>query len=319
VESHNDLAAFSQRPMNAMQREIMQARTFFTESTDGTEYRQRIESAIGGLGGSPAPVASLLPVNDNGNAFTTDVAGTRKAGNAVLIARALPPLQIDLGSGASFNANRYIFEYFYLTSSSMPAARSYKGSGTLMNLAQAQTEIVADYNQLVNDAAGLTSAQKTTISAALRGAAVATCRNIVGLKRYVGTNDCQMTKAWSPDQPFGSAFYTIPTGNLTWGAALAANNVNLAARNANVMIPELKGGRISGRMNYTIGFGSFQSPRYADSSNDPAEKGLEVQIVGPNGFQRVLTRLYMLSEYGVGKGDSQEGFVVSQIRGGSVM
>ncbi|MGZ4807775.1 MAG: PulJ/GspJ family protein [Thermoanaerobaculia bacterium] len=321
VESHNDLAVFSQRPMNVMQREIMQSRTVFTESANGTAYRTMIETALTGTSpappaGTPVPVTSLLPLNDNGIAFDVDVSGTRKAGNAVLIARQLSPLRIDLGGGNFFNADRYVFEYFYLTQST---ARSYRGSGKIMDLAQAQTELVADYNQLVNEASGLTAAQQTTISSALRTAAVTTCRDIVGLKLYTGANDCNMDTAWSPNQPIGSAFYTIPSGNLTWGSPITASNVALAIRNAGSILPELRGGRISGKMNYTIAFGTYQLPRYANSANDPAEKGLEVKIVGPNGFQRVLTRLLLLSEYGVTKGDSQEGFVISQIRGGSVL
>ena len=90
-ESHNDLAVMSQKAVNTIQTEVMQARLVFEDDTTGNEYRAALAFAT-----TPSVwTTSLLPVIDPATTtFTPDGATERYTGNSLLLVRQLPPLSI---------------------------------------------------------------------------------------------------------------------------------------------------------------------------------------------------------------------------------
>lgn len=329
VESRNDLSVMAQRPVNQIQRELLQANNIFFESVLGTPYRVGVHGALVAADPQPVPV-SLLPQDIPIGAMGPDTAGTRDTGNALMLARKLSPFRITLNTetvgGVTyptviFFADRYVFHYYYL-SYAVNRPRAFRNAPYIINLYRFRSRPVADYFQLTNATANLGPGQITALSTALRGN---------------GALQADLDYAWDPGQPFGSSFYTIPAPGLTFGAVIAnPNAVNprcIARRDVVPMIPELQGGRISGMMPITIGYrynnelldpfytdqaeafaltgrGRVQLPRFGNV-NDLADCGFEVKIVGPQGSRQVMTRLVMYSNYAVTKLDAQEGLVIS--------
>ena len=126
VESHNDLAVMSQRPVNNIQKEVLQARTIFGEDNVGTPYRTRLETILsGGTVNTPDVPGSVMPIVDGAGVLAPDTGGVRATGNCLLVARQLSPVQIDVPAdltfpvgtypAITFMVDRYQFEYFYLT------------------------------------------------------------------------------------------------------------------------------------------------------------------------------------------------------------
>ena len=90
-ESHNDLAVMSQKAVNTIQTEVMQAKLVFENDTTGNEYRTALTFPT-----TPSVwTTSLLPVIDPATTtFTPDPATERYTGNSLLLVRQLPPLSI---------------------------------------------------------------------------------------------------------------------------------------------------------------------------------------------------------------------------------
>ena len=131
-ESHNDLAAMTQRGVNTLQTEMLQTKTFFQENAFGQGYRSALQLAAG----TPVWTNSLLPIIDPATVVLPDSAGNRYTGNSLLIARQLSPLpiMIDHDSDRStpdiqFLADRYVFEYVFLTRESRLALAKLTESG----------------------------------------------------------------------------------------------------------------------------------------------------------------------------------------------
>jgi hypothetical protein len=327
VESRNDLSVMAQRSVNQLQRELLQSNNIFFESTDGTPYRQAAETAL--LAGDPQPVPlSLLPVDSGALTLVPDTTGTRETGNALMIARKLSPFRINLAAdGANFPAvvfmaDRYVFHYYYL-SRVVNIPRSFRAAPYIVNLIRFRSRPVADYFQLANSTSGLSNNQRTWLSTALRGA---------------GAGQANLSDAWDPGQPMASAFYTIDN-NLSFAGGPQANPV-IARRDVTPMLPELRGGRISGKMPITVAYrynnqlldpkyinlaegtglsgrGTVPLPRFGNL-NDLPESGFEVKVVGPQGSRQVMTRMTMYSNYAVTNLDAQEAIVISSFtRGGT--
>jgi prepilin-type N-terminal cleavage/methylation domain-containing protein len=310
VESRNDLTLFAQRPLNSMQKDILQARVIFGEDSIGTGYRQKVEANV------TYPVApdTVLPILDPAGSFSPDTGGNRTVGNCLLIARQLSPVPIDIAADGTFPAlvffaDRYEFVYFYVTRDS---SMKFATGDRIDTIAYSRSVRFADYNQLTSGTANLSSTQRTALSTALRANAAST--------------DPNLPIAWDPTQAVTSAFYTIDT-NLAFPVASLNATPSIAQASSGTLIAGLKGGRIAGKMIYTVAYRSGASkpgtafpistkpqpvPLYAEvNSSLPLDCGFEVKVIGPPNSRQVLTRLVMYGQFGIKKFDSQQAFVIT--------
>ncbi|MDQ6801176.1 MAG: DUF863 family protein [Acidobacteriota bacterium] len=327
VESHNNLSQWAQRPVNFMQTEIYQNRQVFDNTAIGQAYMTRFTTppaypgawpacGAGGCGGTAVTIPtmpaiqanSMLPVTDQSNVMQPDsgIGAQRFTGNVLFLVRQLPPVLIpydhDSNAGTpnvNFPADRYRFEMYYLA---RDTTRPF-GSGTyFVDLIQARSIDFADRFQLepvIGAAGSFTAAQKTSIVNGLTAA--------------------NLRIAWDPmNQPVATAFYSIANS----GALTLQANQGIWVYSAATMIPETKGGSISGKMLYSVAFRPTSTtsfpllvpvPKYAvyDSSTPAFPSGFEVKIVGSGAARKVLIRLVLMSNYKAGKYESQEGFVIS--------
>lgn len=281
-ESHNDLTVMSQRAVNAIQTEVLQAKLVFEEDAVGKEYRNALTFPT-----APSVwTTSLLPVIDpDTTTFTPDGATERFTGNALFLVRQLPPLTVTYDhdglkktSDVEFLADRYTFQYFYLRKDS---THSFAKSGQSADLMRGSSEAYADYFQLVSVTANPGALVQKLIDA--------------GLKR-----------AWDPGKALTSAFYQLSSAtDGTFGNPLKNPTIPIVL--TKTMLPGLFGGRISGRMTYSVGFPkspAFPIPQplsvfaRTDASLPGYPAGFEVKIIGPSRNRQVLTRLVLMSHYG---------------------
>lgn len=300
-ESHNDLAILSQSAVNTIQAEILQTRIAFQEDAVGIAYRAALTMPPGVTVWSD----SLLPIFDPSDRMQPDVAAQRYTGNALLLARQLPPLPITYDHDGSsmtpeieFLADRYRFEYIFLARKTLS---SFSESGVTLDLMMSRSGEYSDFFQLSSMSSGDTSAIVPKLIAA------------------------GLTHAWNPGQPVESAFYTL-AGALDGTFDSALNNPTIPAASTETLLRGLMGGRISGRMNYSV---AFQPPAPAPAfpittplrqfaPPNPATpgfpSGFEVKVAGPSRNRQVMTRLVLMSHYGVTRYESQQAFVVTAAR-----
>lgn len=303
VESHNDLAIMSQRAVNAVHTEIVQTRIAYEENAVGAAYRTAMQL--------PATVTvwpdSFLPVfESNVSTMTPDTPGERFTGNSLLIARQLPPLTVtydhDDNNGTpevEYLADRYQFEYIYLSRASQP---NFSGSGMTLDLTISTSREFADYFQLeaLSDYATGEIVQKLIAA---------------GLQR-----------AWNPGQPLNNAFYNLSSATDGTFSNNALNGPTIAVVSTRTLLRGLLGGRISGRMPYSVAFAPpAPAPAYPiptpmrvfaqPISNEPGfPSGFEVKIAGPARNRQVMTRLVLMSHHSVRRYESQQAFVVTAAR-----
>ena len=355
IESHNDLTTMSQKAMNSIQTEILQARQIFAEdgAQTGTKYRQKIEALLPACAypcasnnwSLPVVAGTQLPAVDPALTLAPDPAGNRYTGNALLIARQLPPVSISIiadpvnpgGFPAfTFNADRYRFEYFYLTWHGSPSHRSFRDGDHVVDLWRVYTIEYADYYQLANATVNMSPAQQQDLSTKIR-TSTAYPHNVITTTEFGIVKDYipNLQVAWNPQQPYDTAFWTIDT-NLAFPVANQINNYNLTLASGGSLLPALLTGRIGGRMDYTVGYLKTRDadpavrllkgvplndaltdarnplPEYARvAASLPIDCGFEVKIVGQPGSRQILTRLVMYSNYRASKLDSTEAFVIS--------
>jgi prepilin-type N-terminal cleavage/methylation domain-containing protein len=307
-ESHNDLAIITQSAVNTIQSAVQQSRIAFEEDTLGTSYRAALSSV-------PSDVTvwgdSRLPVFAAAGEIQPDAALEEFTGNSLLLARQLPPLTItydhDGNNGTpevEFLADRYRFEYYFLARS---AVKPFGGSTMTMDLLVSRSGEYVDFFQLdsLDDPSTARVVQRLMVA---------------GLSR-----------AWNPGAPVNSAFYTL--------AGAADGTFNLPINNATIPIvhtttllrpffgvhdqqQRLAGGMgISGRIDYSIAFGTFPllTPvrvfAQPDAGNPGFPSGFEVKVAGPARNRKVMTRVVMMAHYGAKKHyDSQQGFVITAAR-----
>lgn len=307
-ESHNDLAIMSQRGMNTLQAELLQTRVAFEEDATGAEYR----SALAFPAGSPAVWSdSFLPIIDTAGEIEPDAAGTRLTGNALLIARQLPPLSImydhddDITTDdVEFLADRYRFEYVYLSPNPKRFALDYQ----TLDLMMSTSGEYADFFQL--------SAMGSATSELARKLITPDSPDVVPILR-----------AWDPGQSLNNAFYDLG-GALDDTFNAPVNRPTIPILTTKSLFRELLGGRISGKMDYSVAYLAppplrpiplpALTPLSVYAEPDPAEpgfpSGFEVKIVGPARNRKVMTRVVLMSNYRANYFESQQGFVVTAAR-----
>lgn len=350
-ESNNDLAILSQRPMNAIQREVLQSKVVFVAGTNGNAYLTYFQ---GQLPGGITTTTAILPTINSTGPIQADSGGTTYTGNCIVLARQLPPIAINLAKDPTypsaypaitpFKVDRYQFEYFYLVKNT---SRKFGAGSYSVDLYRYRSIQYADYFQLVNDTLTLSATQKTWLSTAMKtttdAAAVGTPSTFqvqpdYSLKKVKAPN---LQYAYNPGQPIGTAFWTIdaalafPIGNqLTTAPTVAVGAMTQSGQSRpdnGTLIPELFNARISGKMPYTIAYRIGTAPgtpmpgvnnrnpvpRFFDATaaTTPVDCGFEVQIVGGSGNRQVMTRLVLYSNYQASKYDSQESFVITSFSG----
>jgi len=301
-ESHNDMIIMTQRAVNRLQSEIMQSRVAYQEDATGSAYRAALQ-----LPGLPKWTDTLLPVFQTETTLDPDAGNgpDRRAGNSLLIVRQLEPLSVmydDDGKPGTpdveFLADRYRFEYEYLITS---AGQNFGGTGFFVDLMESRSVEFADYFQLKS----LTAAQMKLVVPKIQAA--------------------KITRAWDAGQPIDTAFYDLaPAAAGAFG--LAINKPQIAIASTTTLLPGLGGGRISGRIDYSVVFTPTAPIKpfniahkmffYAqpDSTHPKFPAGFEVKIAGPSGHRKVAVRLVLMANYRASTYESQQGFVTTAAR-----
>jgi prepilin-type N-terminal cleavage/methylation domain-containing protein len=319
VEEHNDLPIYGQSAVNAIQRELLQSRVVFEGSAGG--FGPGYFAALTFPAAFPLLTGSKMPVlNPTSTSLVPDDPAVRYTGNVLLVAKQLPPALVTglTGTGGtSLLVDRYQFQVFYLT---QRFTHGFAGQNYFIDAIQAKSDIYADYSQLTQWAAlGTTiAADKTKVASQL-----STFTNPIS-----GASE-PTTKAWNSGVAAPAAFYTISASM----GFTAINSPTIALPTSTSLVKGLNGGRISGKMDYTVGFrpsasrfnlntdvkkadGSIQVrdpiPKYAvfDSNVPLFPSGMEFLIVGPAGSRRILSRMVILSSY-IGHIDSKESIVIT--------
>ena len=330
VEEHNDLPIYGQTAVNAIQRELLQSRVVFEGSagSTGPGYFSALTfpTAFPLLTGSKMPVlnpasTSLVP---------DDPAATRYTGNVLLVAKQLPPASITGLSitGGTLLVDRYQFQVFYLT---QRFTHGFAGQTYFIDAIQAKSDIYADYSQLTQWAAlGASAPDKTKVAGQLS----TYTDPVTGASQPT-------TKAWNSGVAAPTAFYTISASM----GFTAINTPTIALPTSASLVKGLSGGRVSGKMDYTIGYrppaacsrcsstacsncNGVTGPRFTLATDvtlpdgtirvrDPIPKyatfdtsGMEFLIVGPAGSRRILSRIVILASY-IGHIDSKESLVIT--------
>jgi hypothetical protein len=263
--------------------------------------------------GSPLPNDGLLD---------EDLTGQTYVGNSLLLVKALEPVGIAAdydGDGANestFFADRYQFKFYFLspnpdrTFRGMPLSPPFSGTNYYLDLIECESEVFADKGQLDAIFATLaTPAQDQVIANGLlnlpSGITSAEARRL-GITAPIN-------KAWTPGVAANAAFFDLDST-----ATLTPDSTPTFSIGYRSMVPEMRGGRISGKMEYTVAMNRGTQniltpiPRFGEvSGNFPG--GFEVKIVGPAGHRKVLTRVVLLSEH-LGVITSQENFVITSTR-----
>lgn len=294
-ESHNDLAIMSQSAVNAIQMEVLQARVAFEENSAGAAYR----AAMTPPAGVTVWTDSLLPLFDATGEIEPDPAAQRFTGNSLLLARQLEPLSLTYDHDGNSNtqeieflADRYRFAYVFLAST---GTVSFSGSGRSLDLMSTTSGEYTDYFQIASMGPVAIRSIATKLLAA------------------------GFTQAWNPGQPIGSAFYALAGAtDGTFNAPVATPSIPTVR--TQTLLRGLLGGRISGRMNYSVAFGTYPIPTPVGVFARPITaspgfpSGFEVKIAGPARNRKVMTRLVLMSHYGARRYESQQAFVVTAAR-----
>lgn len=302
-ESHNDMTIMTQRVVNRMQTEVLQSRVAFQEDADGGAYRDAMQ-----IPAQPAKWPdTLLPVFQADPTLDPDTGNgaDRYAGNSLLIARQLAPLSIfydDDGDpktpDVELLVDHYRFEYEY---PAMNNARSFSGTGFYLDFVESRSGEYADYFQL----SSLNATQLKSLVPKIQAAGI--------------------SLAWDPGQTIANAFYDLtPAAKGAFSTPIAGPKIAVVSTTS--LLPEARGGRISGRIEYSVAFVPaapkqpfpLTQPIAFYSQPDPAHPkfpaGFEVKIAGPARYRKVGMRLVMMSNYKAGKYESQQGFVTASAR-----
>jgi hypothetical protein len=297
-ESRNDLTLIGERAVNAIQTEVSQSKLIFEEDAVGTGYRTLFTAGL------PAAITvapgSRMPIIDDANStFGADPGPNSMAtrtGNSILLARQLSPVSVPYDHDANaatpdvnFLADRYQFQFYFLRKNT---ARSFGNFGYYLDLVQAKSQIVADYVQL----SGVTTNRAQLLSR---------------LNAATG-----ITLAWDPGKAVATpAFYTVNAAGSLPAAAPTKFTVTTKS-----LVPEFAGGRIDGKMEYSVCLNSNTPIKIIDvvpmfaTANGAFPGGLEFQIVGASGARKILARLVSASWYG-NQYNSQQASVVTSSHG----
>ncbi|HET6268370.1 MAG TPA: type II secretion system protein [Acidobacteriota bacterium] len=318
VESHEDLLTVGQRVVNQVQSAVLESRMIFENDhvvnsvtdTTGTDYIQLyVDSGL-----SPLPMTdSRLPIVDTNTGPTAildpDTGSETWVGNELLLARHLEAVPVPYDNDSNnatpdipFLVDRYRLEFYYLATNT---ARNFNGIGHYIEVYESKSEILYDYFQLSSAFSTMTAAQKAQISGellALPAGLPTTPVNEATRLEVTGP----LSEGWDPGKPPDNSFYALDSsGNFTLNASHL-----LTLKTASLM-PEFRGGRLSGRMEYSVApncdtalanghFGPFditdKVPLFGIVTGE-FSGGFEFKIVGASGSRSVWNRLVLLSQH----------------------
>jgi prepilin-type N-terminal cleavage/methylation domain-containing protein len=319
LEEHNDLPIYGQSAVNAIQRELLQSRIVFEGSA--TSFGPGYFSVLTFPTQFPLLAGSQMPILNPTGTLIPDT-NTRYTGNCLFLAKQLAPALVkglSAGAGGSLLVDRYQFEVFYLTQRT--GGHGFAGQTYYIDAIQAKSDIFADYSQLLqwSSLGTTTAADKTAVATALSN-----------FKEPGSNLNAPMTKAWNSGVAATAAFYTI---NSSLGLT-AINNPTIPLPTSASLVKGLTGGRVTGKMDYTVGFRPSATARFNLSTDavasdgtvkprDPIPKyavfdstqflfpsGMEFLMVGPAGSRRILSRVVIMASY-IGHLDSKESLVIT--------
>ena len=299
AEGNNDLSTMGQQAVNTVLNDMLQAKLVLQEDSTGTPYRTLFTSRF--PVGTTVYANSRMPIMDpNTSSIGADPGPNNianRTGNSVIVVRQLQPVAISYDhdgtastANINFMADRYQFDYYFLRQNT---SASFAGLGYYLDLILAKSQIVADYFQLS--------------AIPINGSQV-----VQGLR----TQSPAILLAWDPGKPVSTpAFYDLASNGSMTSNANPTFTVTLTS-----LLPQFTGGRISGRMEYSVGLNASTPlplqdliPQFATaSSNFPG--GFEVQIVGPTRSRKVMIRL-VLAYGSLGQYNSQPASVIASARG----
>lgn len=302
-ESHNDMTIMTQRVVNGLRVEILQSRVAFQEDDVGGAYRAalQIPSTLSPWPDTRLPVFQVEPTLDPDKGPGTD----RRAGNAMLLARQLEPLAVFYDHDADaataeveLLVDRYRFDYYFLVRNE---GRRFAGSAYYVDLMEARSVEYADYFQL----SSLTTAQRQKVVPRVQAAGI--------------------TRAWNPGTAIATAFYELaPAASGAFEGPVTSPAI--AVSRVTSLLPEMRGGRVSGAIDYSIGFVPeapakpfpVPTPMTFYARPDPEAPGFpagfEVKVAGPSGNRRVGVRLVLMSRYQASTYESQQALLTASAR-----
>lgn len=320
VEVRNDLPVQAQSAANAIQAEAFQASQIYDNDSAGIGAAYlgalQLPASLPLLTNSKLPVgnaqqyAELVP---DGSPTATPPA-PQYTGNCLLMVRQLAPIPVftDAAHTQTLLADRYQFEFFYLT---QRTKRGFSTSNYYLDLMRGRSLIFADFTQI----SLLTATQKGIVNGNL---AVATDPN-TGVATPI-------TRAWSPGALLASAFYDLTT-TAPYTTLVASPKIDMTSTSRSTLnstlsiIPALSGGRVSGFANYSIAYRPSATakfaipdlvPKYAyfDSTKPAFPGGLEFLLIGAQGTRRLLTRVVLMADYSVNQLTSKEVINITGVR-----
>lgn len=277
LESRADLTTLGQRSVNDVRSELMQSRTVFQNDALGQSYLGALTLPTG-VGPIPK---SKLPIVDANGIIEPEAAGENFVGNTLLLTRQLQseeiPVDHDGDAGTpqiGFLCDVYEFQYYFLLERN---DRDFAGTGGYLDLVLARSGSYADFFQL----SGLDAAVRSQLNTALIARGI--------------------TSAWNPGQPAGSAFYTLVNDGTLTGPN-GSHKIDVS-NDVVSLLPEFKGGRISGKMTYTVAPNSVSTTSGNVQTFVMAQRdvefpsGFETLIVGHSGSRKIFLRLALMSEH----------------------
>lgn len=319
VEVRNDLPVFAQSAINAIQAETFQADTIFDASAAslGPSYLAivKLPATYPILPGSRMPLANATTFAE----IVPDLAppaNPQYVGNCLLMVRQLTPTPVfmDAAHTLTLLAERYQFEFFYLTQRTNRHFSGPTNTGSTANslyyidLMRSRSLLFADATQIANI---LDTTQRSTVIANLAA--------WVDPATQVAT---PIKIAWTSGNPVASAFSNMTT-TAPYLTTIAAPQIDMSAisrsarNNTVTLLAGITGGRITGAADYSVAFRPSATTRYQipdavpkyaywNSATPTFPGGLEFLMVGSVGSRRVLTRLVMMASYSAGRLSSKE-------------
>jgi hypothetical protein len=253
----------------------MQSRMLFQNDSRGNGYLNALD-----IPASRAILAdSRLPTIDATGEIDVDTSGEVWTGNSLLQARYLESLEanVDHDGDAStanidFWADRYRFQFYYLSQTN---DRQVSPLNFAIDLMEFRSDVYADFFQL----SGLDPTFRAEVGKALYADGV----------RF----------AWDPGEVAGAAFYSLASD----GTMTAVANHQINAHVVESVLPQLRGGRVSGTMSYSVGIQQDPPMSHKDDvsvyavPNRLFPSGFEVKIIGPTGARKIWTRLMLVAQY----------------------
>ena len=279
AERNNRATEVGQDLIDNMRSEMRAATRVFTSDTTGTAYRALLEPWP-----SATPInTSTLPTLDVNGTFKTDVSGSNKTGNELLVARHSWTAEFTVTAGATYRYDVLrVVRYFLKTEDGGPRAASPWG----LNLVHWVSEPMVDGTQIDNIT---TVAHQKEVLLHLKN----------GTADKAGKKHPKVALVWRMGQD------PAMTGTLRQTTILGAmSNTPLSPRPASWQILRDTTKSSAGMLFYrhhsiatNYSLPSYIIPKFGISNNtgNGFPHGFEIQVIGPSSARQVMLRLVIVS------------------------